>query len=209
MENMKKANLIINVILIIAVGTLFILYFTGNNKQVELKPVDSTTMVSDTSGLGIAYVQIDSVLANMKMFKDLNGKLEGKQKEAETKFTSQYKSFEKEVNDYQNKVQKGLVTRSEAQTLEQQLAAKNTELETQRNNYLRELQEENMVSQNKVIDYIMSYLKEFNQDKNYRYIFSYSFGGGILYAAENLDITKEVVEGLNAKYNQEQQTGKK
>lgn len=204
---MKKANLIINVILIIAVGVLFILHFTNNKPQVEKKS-SYTPMLSDNSGEGIAYVQIDSVLSNMVMYKDLTDKLSGKQKEVETKFGSQYKAFEKEVTDYQGKVQKGLVTRSEAQAIEQQLATKNTELENQRNNYMRELQEENIVSQNKVIDYIMTYLKEFNKDKNYQYILSYSFGGGILYAAENLDITNEVVKGINLQYEKEQSAKK-
>ncbi len=204
---MKKANLIINVILIVGLAALFVLHFTNDRVRVE-NTSDHVPMITDSSGMGIAYIQIDSVLTNMKMYKDLTDKLSGKQKEVETKFGSQYKAFEKEVTDYQGKVQKGLVTRSEAQALEQQLAARNAELEEQRNNYMRELQEENMVSQNKVIDYIMTYLKEFNKGKNYQYIMSYSFGGGILYAAENLDITNEVVKGINLQYDKEQ-TAKK
>ena len=199
---MKKANLIINVILIIAVAVLFVLHFTQDKVHVE-NTSGHVPMLTDDSGVGIAYVQIDSVLSNMKMYKDLTDKLTGKQKEVEAKFGSQAKAFEKEVNDYQGKVQKGLVTRSEAQALEQQLAAKNSELENQRNNYMRELQEENMVSQNKVIDYIMTYLKDFNKDYNYKYILSYSFGGGILYATENLDITNDVVTGINLQYDRE------
>ena len=204
---MKKANLIINVILIVGLAALFVLHFTNDRDNVE-KTSSQVPMLTDSSGLGIAYVQIDSVLSNMKMYKDLTDKLSGKQREVETKFGSQAKAFEREVADYQGKVQKGLVTRSEAQALEQQLAAKNSELEEQRNNYMRELQEENIVSQNKVIDYIMSYLKEYNKDKNYQYILSYSFGGGILYATENLDITSEVVKGINLQYDKEQ-TAKK
>ena len=78
------------------------------------------------------------------------------------------------------------------------------DLENQRNDYLRQLQEESTVSQNKVIDYIMQYLKEYNKDKKYEYILSYSFGGGVLYADNQLDITNKVLVGINQKYAEEQ-----
>jgi outer membrane protein len=68
-----------------------------------------------------------------------------------------------------------------------------------------ELQEENVVSQNKVIDYIMDYLEEYNSDGKYRYILSFSFGGGILYASDSHDITAEVLRGINEKYESEQE----
>ena len=60
-----------------------------------------------------------------------------------------------------------------------------------------------IVGQNKVIDYIMEYLKEYNSDNKFSYIFSYSFGGGLLYASDALDITTEVMEGINKKYQTE------
>ncbi len=60
-----------------------------------------------------------------------------------------------------------------------------------------------MVSQNKVINYIMEYLTEYNSDNRFSMIFSYSFGGGLLFADEGLDITSEVLEGINIKYEAE------
>ena len=121
----------------------------------------------------------------MEMYKDLSEKLAKKQKKMETEFSNKYKNFQDQVNDFQNKVQKGLLTSREAQELDQQLSGKRLDLENQRNEYLRQLQEENTVSQNKVIDYIMNYLKDYNKDKKYKYILSYSFGGGVLFADDN------------------------
>ena len=44
-----------------------------------------------------------------------------------------------------------------------------------------------------------SFLTEYNKDKRFVYILSYTKGGFILYKDEALDITKEVVDGMNEK----------
>ena len=50
----------------------------------------------------------------------------------------------------------------------------------------------------------MEYLKVFNADKDYQFIFSNSFGDNLLFANERLDITYSVLPGLNAKYRAEE-----
>lgn len=200
---MKKANLIINIVLVIALGALYFLHFKGDtDKNKPNTPTSANSQVKTEAG-PIAYVKIDSLLNSMKMYADVNDQLTSKQQKLETTFATQYQSFEKEVADFQNKVSKGLLTRREAQELEAQLGAKQQDLENQRNNFSVELQEEGMVSQNKVINYIMEYLTEYNSDNRFSMIFSYSFGGGLLFADEGLDITSEVLEGINIKYEAE------
>lgn len=204
---MKKANLIINAVLIIAIAVLYFLhFFTPAEESTPQKKQDKPAgeKIAMSTDLPIAYVNIDTLLNNMEMYADLTENLNTKQQRLESNFSSQYKSFEKEVNDFQEKVQKGLLTRREAQDLDTQLSNRRVELENQRNNYLMELQEENLVSQNKVIDYIMDYLEEYNSDGEYRFIFSYSFGGGLLYASDALNITREVLVGINKKYAAEE-----
>ncbi len=205
---MKQTNLIINIVLIVAVAVLYVLNFTGGEKETvtqeekQEKTMDTSSAIS--TELPIAYVNIDTLLSKMEMYEDINADLTSKQQRLEADFSSKYKAFEEEVADFQEKVQKGLVTRREAADLENRLSNRRLELENQRNNYMMELQEDNAVSQNKVIDYIMEYLKEYNSDNKYRYIFSYSFGGGLLYASDALNITPEVLDGINKKYQAEQ-----
>ena len=202
---MKRVSLIINVILVIAVAVLYVFHFSSKTSSEEPKkelPTEAEK-VQAMEELPIAYVQIDSLLENMDMYVEITEKLNNKQKKLESSFTSQYQSFEKEVVDFQTKVQKGLLTRREAQEVEEGLGNKQVELENQRNSYLAELQEEGMVGQNKVINYIMEYLKEYNSDQKYKYIFSYSFGSALLYVNEASDITAEVLTGMNKKYAEE------
>lgn len=201
---MKKVNLIINVVLVVAIGVLYFLHFKSQPEAIETKK-ENTALQSSYSGdeMPIAYIQIDTLLSKMNMYTDLTDKLTKKQQKLESTFTSQYQSFEREITDYQTKVSKGLLTRSEAQSLEAGLGQKQQQLEQQRNSYLSELQEEGIVSQNKVINYIMEYLKEYNADNKYKYIFSYTFGGGLLFVDDASNITPEVLEGINAKYQKE------
>jgi outer membrane protein len=205
----KKISLILNIVLVLAVAALFVLHFTGSGKGKTDDTVNPAVMSEIPSDARIAFVQIDTLLSNMQMYKDLNTKLTTRQQQLEASFGSKYKAFEKEALDLQTKAQKGLLTRLEIQETEQQLSNKGRELETQRNEYLMQLQEENSVAQNQVIDYIMEYLAEYNAENKFDFVFSYSFGGGLLYANRGLDITAEVMSGINAKYQKEQAAGTK
>jgi len=46
----------------------------------------------------------------------------------------------------------------------------------------------------------MKYLDSNSAQYNYRYVLGASFGGNVLYANDSLDITQQVIEGLNAEY---------
>jgi len=204
---MKRINLIINVLLALAVAVLYFLHFSTGKESVtaetEIAVQDSVSFKD--GDLPIAFVQIDTLIQNMRMADDLNEKIQNKQQKAEADFASQQKSFEKQVADAQEKVQKGLVTRREAQELEAQLANKNAELQNNYNNYRMEIQDEFMVSNNKIINYIMEYLEDYNADSRFKYIMSYQFGGGLLYANKGLDITNDVLKGINEKYAAEKE----
>jgi outer membrane protein len=63
------------------------------------------------------------------------------------------------------------------------------------------LNEESIVAQRQVLDYINQYLAEYNVGHGYQYILAKQFPGPILYGDSTLDITDEVIAGLNAKYN--------
>jgi len=206
---MKKINTILTIVLILAVGVLYVLHFTQGSKtssKAASEGSETSPVVTDAT---IAYINIDTMLVQMEMYKDLQAGLAGKQKELEGSFGIKYKAFEKNVADLQNKVSKGLVTRAEAEQLNQQLSSDQMQLENLNATYTQQLQEEGIVSNRKVIDYIMEYLKEYNQDKNIKFVFSYAFGGNLLYMDGAYDITSDILTGINAKYLAEKAEKKK
>jgi outer membrane protein len=199
---MKNLSLILNAVLIVAVAVLFYLHFSakGSAKQGPAKAESVNIYQPDVP---IVYVNIDTLLNNYEYFKDMQDDFADKQSELEAELNNRSRQYEASAMDYQNKIQKGLVTRREAAELEQQLLQEQQNLLQLRDQLTMQLQEEEQVSNRKLINAIMEYLKVYNEDLNYQFIFSNSFGDNVLFANEQLDITYSILPGLNAKYKAE------
>lgn len=196
---MKKISLISNILLAIAVVVLYVLYFTGKGGNGSSSQADTTGNFTAKAG-EVVFVEIDSLISNYDMFTDLKAELEKKGKEKEAQFNVKAKAFERDAADFQDKVQKGLVTRSQAEQMQQGLQTKQQEIYQLREQLRYELGEEEQVMNRNVLNSIMEYLKVYNQDKKYSFVVSHSFGGPVLFADKGLNITSDVISGLNANY---------
>ncbi len=205
---MKRVNLIINIVLVVAVGVLFVLYFTGNEKSSPAQTEENLVDNNSTGNEGMAFINIDTLMNNMDMFFDVRNKLIDKQKSSEEELNSRSKKFEKEATDFQEKVQKGLITRSRAQEIEQELYLEQQNLINLKDKLSMELADEEQVMNRQLIYYITDYLKEYNKEKNFQFIISNSLAGPLLYASDKQDITNDVIEGINAKYAKEREKPK-
>lgn len=196
---MKKLSLWLNIVLIIAVAGIYFLHFSGNKTSKVEVSEDGIELVIDRD-YAIAYVNIDTLVRNYDLFIDKSGELTQKKNESEAELQIQSRKFENEVRDYQDKVNKGLITRTKAQMLQQELAQKEQQFYATRDNLAMQLQEEEQVMYRQVLNEVMSYLEEYNMDYNYKFIFSNSFGGQLLYTDKSLNITSDVLVGLNEEY---------
>jgi outer membrane protein len=204
---MKRLPLILNIVLAVAVVALYVLYFTGIGSPKKKSSFEGLPAGSANGG-SIFYVQIDSVLSHFDMATDLSGELQGKFTTSQTEFENKQKAYQNDVNDYQYKAQRGLITRSEAQTAEQELYAKQQNLQKLQQDLSQELQEKQTVMNRQVINAIMEYLKKNSSQLNYKYVLGTSFGGNILYANDSLDITKNIITGLNENYQESKKKAK-
>lgn len=200
---MKKSGIIIQAVLALAVIVLYVLYFTGTGRgsSSSASSTDSTSL--KLSQGSIAYVNLDSVVARYDMTKELSKELEEKGKKFDTELNQKSRAWQNNVQDFQYKAQRGLEVSSKLEEMQRQLQEDQQKLLGLRDTYGAQLQEENAVMIRKVLDSIMSYLKEYNKDKNYSFILGNSLDGKILYANQGLDITDEVVKGLNEKYKEQ------
>lgn len=199
---MKKFLPVLNIVIALAVVVLFVLFFT-QKKGVSHKDnvlADSSGIELSADGLSIAWVDMDTILKSYDMYFDYLAELESTSKRLEAELSAKSKKFEKEAMEFQDKVQKGLVTRSQAQELQNTLAGKEQELYRLRDEMSAKIGEEQQVKLRQIHNSIAEYIKEYNIDKGYHIVFSYSFGGQLLYGHPALNITKDVLQGLNAKY---------
>jgi outer membrane protein len=197
---MKKLSIILYAVLFVAVIGLYFLHFTGN------KMCNKSNMSGSAAGVpagGIAYVNIDSVIFKFDMFADRRDDLISKQKSAEAELNSKGTQYEKGVRDYQEKVNKGLVTRATAAQIEQSLTQQQQELVSLRDKLQSNLMEEEQVMNRQILEYITKFLEENKSEYNYQYIFGKSFGSVVLYGDSALDISQKVIDAINKKYKAE------
>lgn len=199
---MKKFTLIFNIVLALAVVALFVLHFTSKSGKSTVASNGKTETSTELSAnFTAAWVNVDTVLNSYDMYFDMRKELEVNSRKLEAELNAKSRTFEKEAMDFQDKVQKGLVTRSEAQQLQTTLANKEQELYRLRDEMRMQLAEEEQVKLRKIQNSITEFLKEYNENKGYHIILSSTFGGPMLYGHPALDITNEVVKGLNEKYS--------
>lgn len=198
---MKKGQIIVNVLLALGLAVIFILHFTGDKTSQA-----STTKIitGDTvSGVGkIAFINTDSVIANYERAIDINGDIESKFKTAQTELAGREERLVQQVQKLQYDMQRMLITRSDAAKKQEELSQEEQALYQRSNELSNQLSEEQSVAFRKIYEDIVNYIEEYNKDKGLTYVLGNQYGGGILYADKSMDITKDILEGLNKAYNQ-------
>ena len=142
-------------------------------------------------------------MKNYKLVKKVKIALEAKQKEAEDNFSIQQKTFETQVVEYQKKVKANSLSIEQAQNTEKNLSQKQESLLALKDELTQKLAEEEQSMNTMLQDSIINFLKRYNRKHNYDYILGFSKGSGILIANDSLELTKDVLDGLNKEYESE------
>ncbi|MRT91394.1 OmpH family outer membrane protein [Ancylomarina sp. 16SWW S1-10-2] len=189
---MKNLSTVINAVLIVAVGVLFFLHFSDGDKA-EMKSIagDGT----------VVYVNTDSLLSNYNFSVDLNEKFLKKQEDSKTNFNFKAQKLEKEAAEFQRKIQNnGYLNRDRAEKAQRDLLAKKQNLDQLDRKLSAELMAEQNENSKRLFDSVTNYLKLYNTKHKFSMIISTTKGGTVLYSADGLDITKDIIDGLNARY---------
>jgi outer membrane protein len=197
---MKKLTVVLFAVLFLAVAVLYFFQFKNNNKSGKTNVSGS---VKELPQQGIVYVNIDTVIFNLNLFRDRRDELITKSKNAEAELSSKGTQYERGVKDYQDKVNKGLVTRATAAQIEQGLQQQQQELLSLRDKLQASLAEEEQVMNRQVLEYITKFIEENKTQYNYQFILGKSFGGPVLYSNTSLDMTQQLLTALNKKYQSE------
>ncbi len=154
---------------------------------------------SDSELPNFRYVDLDSVLSKYNLAKDYNEEMLRMQ----TNMESEVKRHENSIQSFASSMQKKLQNNgylSEESYKADQEKINNMQANAQRSVATLQSNFENaaMTAQKTVNDSIEAFIKEYNAKKGYDAIL---FKAATLYINPALDITSEVVEGLNARYN--------
>jgi outer membrane protein len=194
---MKGTSLIVSIVLFVAIAVLYVLHFTGGNKNGQNSGLDDKAVIS-RDGLKIAYVKADSVILNYKLAEFLHDDFTKKQEVFSGEYTTKRKSFEKDAAAFQEKLQRGgflseqsaVKERDRLVGLEQEILKMDQDLSAT----LGKMQNTNS---QQVLDSLLNSLKQYNANKNYDYILNAS---SILIGDEGDNITADILKLMNEKY---------
>ena len=191
---MNKVQLVVNVVLVAAIATLFGLLLSKKEAPVAEVPAPSETMP-------VAYLNVDSLLANYVFAQEANETLMKKQEDARLKMNTKLRTFQNEISEFQRKLENNaFLSRERAEKEQQRLAKKEQELQALEAKLTEDILLENQNLNKQLVDSLNSFLKEFNADGRYHVILSNNANDNVLMAAEQYDITSEVIEGMNKRY---------
>ena len=193
---MKNILLVINIILVFLVGFLYYLHFTENHKTAVLKAVSPATS-HEKDYAKVAYIDLDSLQNNYAYYKKIKAEFERKQAAANDEISALQKKYQGRAMQLQ---QKGpAMSRQEQEAAMQEINKMQQDLQEKKQGIDNDLYNTNSKMKEDILSRIQNYLKEYNKDGKYSYIFSYE-PGFMFYKDSTLNITPDIIAGLNELY---------
>ncbi len=215
---MKKTSRIFSALLLGAVVVFGASSCAGKGEQAAEAPAATPSEQTAAKG-SIVYIDMTALMADYDMANDLRAVVETKVQNIQAEISRREKKFTSEYNDFQDKMQKGLLTRSVAEEKGRKLQQQEIDFNNYANQKNAEINEELMVMNNQINDAISTFIVKYNQEKQYAMILisqgddpndgMVTLGAPVLTADPSLNITADVLEKLNEEYiKTENQTNK-
>jgi len=174
-------------------------------QQTAPATVNTTEEAADAAPVkgAIVYFNLDQVINQYDMANDLFAVLQSKLESIDQEVNRRGNKLQSDVNSFQEKVNKGLLTRSTAEAQNEKLVKQQNDFQNYYTQKQTEMQEEQAVTMNQIANAIKEYVDKFNEEKQYAMIIATQ--GDILpqpvvAGDPGLDITDILIEGLNAEY---------
>ena len=196
---MKNTSLILSVVSLVAVVVFGILTLTKGKAEAN-EAVEGTAAEAAAAKGSIVYVDLDRILMEYDMANDLRSVVETKVQNIQAEVNRRGKKLEKEVTAFQEKIEKGLLTRSVAEAQNQKLQQQDSEFQNYAAQKQQEIQEEQVVMMNQLGDAIQTFLQKYNEEKQYAMILTNNGGAPVITADPALNITDDVLARLNEEY---------
>ena len=187
-----------NILSTLALAALFVSGMSSCNQapKQEAAPADNQKAPTE---LKIAYVEVDSIMSQYKFCKDYTAILQKKGQNIQNTLGKKQQDLQAAGANFQQKLQQNAYTQEQAQAIQAGLQKQANDLQNLNARLSNEFQAETEKYNNALRDSIQHFLKAYNKDRKYSLILSKA-GDNLLYADKALDITNDVIAGLNKAY---------
>jgi outer membrane protein len=190
---MKNLSLILNGVLLVAVGILYFLFFSSK------KSGEST--IAAPSNLKIAYIKSDTVLKYYEYFKEQNTIFEAKNKRLSQDMQNRAQSLQNDINAYQRNV--GNLTIGQAKAVEEDLAKKQQNFRLYQQSVDQEVANDQAKVQGELYGRITAFLKKYAEGSELQVVMKFDQTSDVLFGGPGIDISQDVIKGLNEAYKNE------
>ena len=194
---MKNLSVILSSLALVGVLVLFGFHFSGNKGGIGASGSSSSRPVGGSGH--IAYVDVDSLEAHYEYLKTKKLDFEKRQEGMKTELQRSEQQMQADVQNVQRKAQAGTLTEAEYQAAQKRIGQMQQSLKTREEVLTQQLIKEQQEFNDDLKKRLDSFLAEYNKDKKYDYILSYTHVGPsvIMFANKDLDITQDVIKGMN------------
>jgi len=169
----------------------------NNNKTTTTSAAQPAANTGTASSGRIAYINVDSLEVHYDFWKNKKKEMETHQANVEAELQRSAQQLQNDYASMQEKFSAGTLSQTEGEAAQRRLTQMQKTLESRRAMLSDELLKEQGEFSKELQSRIDAFLAEYNKDGKYDYILSYSKASNILYANKSLDITAEVIKGLN------------
>ena len=197
---MKNLSLILNVLLLAAVGYLYYYNFSGKKRGASPAGMNGSSMGRDSicNRPPIAYVELDSLNENITYIKEKRKELETEQKNIEAEQENGYRGLQAQKDNF---LKKGAsITQDEAQQFQTMLLQQQQQIDGKKQAASQKLSEKSFSFMDDIQKKLKEFLTDYNKDKKYMYILTTGTGlDYMVYKDSTLNITNDVIRGMNEK----------
>ena len=166
-------------------------------------------VTTTTTGMKVAYVEVDSILSQYKFCKEYTAVLQKKSNNARNTIAQKGKQLQAAAANFQQKLQNnGFTSREQAANVQAAIQRQEQDLQELQNRLMSELDAETNKYNKALRDSLQNFLRDYNKSKKYDMILSKA-GDNILLADKRYDITVDVINGLNKRYKSQLSESKK
>lgn len=202
----NKGLLVLNIVLLISIGVLYILFFTNNNSDRTAGISNSEITASNTEvsygDLKIAYVNTDSIMVHYKLAAELEKEIVSFRNNLENSYTNKVQKLQSDVQEYL-KIGATL-TLTEQRNREESFKRRELEIGELQERMIGQIQEKQINENIRLLNAVFAFIRDYNQkNQQFNIILKKSFADSpVMYIDENMDITQDIIDGLNKEYDE-------
>jgi outer membrane protein len=170
----------------------------SNGEEVKTQPVNDTVVAPSMT---VAYVDMDTLQAKYQYYIDGRQEFEKTYNSYQTTMAQKVASCQNQEAEFQKNYQEGkFLSEAEVNNAYAKLVKQRENLERWQEERAKEISEKELAFNKSLEDSIHNFLNDYNKEKNYTLILPRNV---VLNTNAELDITAEVVKGLNERYTKE------